>query len=532
VNELWSWNIYSYTWKYEKVVSADSPSQREMHSAGVVDGNIFIFGGRSRNAAPATGNTVYSDFWRLNVEPFLEFNQTFRPATPQPIAEGVRSPFPLHLIPGAVDPYHQVGGENEGVSSARFGPCMRDLMIEVELTHSCVNQLRLSLLGPGPSTGSPNFHPHSSEYEVLLFDSTHWINTTACARGSFDFLFSETGSLSTTTCCQTPEQRYSFKPDGRLYEYLGGTPFANWTLVIEDMSIDGQVGELVSWTLTYLTEPCNRQYSWTQLQPTNPSQDLPPARYSSNMIVYQDSVFLFGGRGQGDDILTDLYRYDLQTNTWASLFPVHFNIPFGTASMVGMNLALSRWGLIRFGGYIRLPSFANGQTYVNDVFLMDPVTLQWKVVEVETSSQFPSGRYLSGSVFLPSHSFNWRTQFSYRALFDQRLTSTGANFGASLMDSLLVFGGDNGAAGSFVDGSSGGMLNDMWQLRFGNWSLGSNRKRQDEYVERQCQWRRTISGRESSARQNLCAAPNVGSVCDLRDLIMLAWCNNQNQTVT
>lgn len=501
-----------------------------MHSASVVNGNMYVFGGRSRGQYPATTNTVYDDFWRLNIEPYLEFTENYLPIQHEVIQEGIRNTYRLNLIDGSSDPYHQVGGDND-VYSSRFGPCLRDVIIEVELSHSCVNQLRISLQGPGPSTGSPNFHPHSFEYEVLLFDSSHRVNTTACAKGSFSFVFSEEGDVSTTTCCQYA-QKYNFRPDGRLYEYLGVTPFANWTLIIEDMKIDGQVGKLISWKIKYITEPCNRQYSWTKLAPANLPQDLPPARYSSNMIVYQQSIFLFGGRGTGDNILTDLYRYDVVNNRWATLFPVNFNIPFGTASMVGMNLALTRWGLIRFGGYVRLPSFANGNTYVNDVFIMDPITLQWKVVEIEKNSYYPAGRYLSGSVFLPYTAFKWRTQFTYRALFDQRLTSTGANFGSSLIDSLLVFGGDNGATGSFVDGSTGGMLNDMWQLRFGNWSLSSNRKRQDEYILKQCEWRKTISGRNPSAKHNLCAPPNAGANCDLRDMILLAWCNNsENQTV-
>jgi hypothetical protein len=554
VDELWSWNIYSYTWKYEHVVSSNNPARREMHSAGVLDGNLFIFGGRSRGTYPSTDNTVYADFWRLNIEPLLSFNHTYLPSSAvsggEAIAEGVRNRYPLSLLSDSngnpsADPYQQVGGDND-VFSSRYGPCLRDLVIEVEVSHPCVNQLRLSLQGPGPSTGSPNFHPHSFDYEVLLFDSTHRVNTTACARGTFQFLFSDSdtdessssgssGSAEATTSCCHTAGRHRFRPDGRLSEYLGGTPFANWTLLVEDMEIDGQAGQLLSWQIRYITEPCNRQYSWTLVSPTNPPQDLPPARYSSNMIVYEQSIFLFGGRGSGDQILTDLYRYDLHSNRWATLFPMNFNIPFGTASMVGMNLALSRWGLIRFGGYIRLPSLAGGKskgTYVNDVFLMDPVTLQWTVVAIEQSSQYPAGRYLSGSVFLPSSAFQWKTQFSYRALFDQRLTSTGANFGSSLIDSLLIFGGDNGATGSFVDGSTGGMLNDMWQLRLGNWSLSSERMKQDAYVTKHCQWRKTISGRDPSAKQNLCAPPNAGSVCDLRDMILLAWCgNNDNQTV-
>jgi hypothetical protein len=393
-----------------------------------------------------------------------------------------------------------------------------------------VSQVRLSLLGPGASTGSPNYHPHSNDYEVLIFDHTHRVNDTACARGNFTFLFDEDGTEDPVTCCKT-DGTHHFRPDGRLYEYAGASPFAEWTLVFEDMSIDGQRGELLSWTIEYSIEPCNRAFTWTEMTPTNPVDELPVKRYQANLLVYESNVFLFGGRGDGDKILTDLYRFDVGSNTWTMLTPVNFDIPFGSASMVGMNLALTKWGLIRFGGYIRLPSLVGNaaNTYVNDAFIMDPISLRWKLVEVESSetSLQPAGRYLSGIVFIPAGQMRWRKDFSYRILFDRRMKSTHANFAASLTDSLLIFGGHNGATGSLDDGSTGGMLNDMWQLRLGNWSLASNREAKNLYVDRYCAWR--TSG--TSALEDLCLSNTVGSQCELRDLMLLAWCKGSNQTM-
>ena len=57
--------------------------------------------------------------------------------------------------------------------------------------------------------------------------------------------------------------------------------------------------------------------------------------------------------------LFDLYRYDTTTATWTSLTPVGFDFPFDTASLQGSNLVLSRWGLIRYGGYVRQPYMAS-----------------------------------------------------------------------------------------------------------------------------------------------------------------------------
>lgn len=389
----------------------------------------------------------------------------------------------------------------------------------------------MSILGPGSSTGSPNYNPHSSDDEVLLFDNTHQVNNTGCARGSFKFIFDEDGEEIPVDCCHTDGEHH-FRSDGRLYEFVGANPFVEWTLVVEDMSIDGQGGELLSWNIEYAIQPCNRQYTWTAINATNTEDELPVKRYQANMLVYESSLFVFGGRGDGDKILTDLYRYDVPSNTWTTLTPVNFDIPFGSASMVGMNLALTKWGLIRFGGYIRLPSLVgnNMNTYVNDVYIMDPISLRWKLVEVEDtgSSPQPAGRYLSGIVFIPSGQMRWRKDFSYRILFDQRKKSTHANFAASRVDSLLIFGGHNGATGSLDDGSTGGMLNDMWQLRFGNWSLQSNRDAKNEYVDLYCKWR--VAG--SSAVENYCLSDVVDTECELRDLILLSWCNSENQTMS
>ena len=402
--------------------------------------------------------------------------------------------------------------------------------MQVEFVHPCVSQVRMSLLGPGPSSGSPNYHPHSSDEEVLLFDHTHQVNDTACARGNFTFVFDEDGTEDPLGCCDR-DGLHHFRPDGRLYEYAGASPFVDWTLVVEDMSIDGQHGELLGWTIEYSVEPCNRNYSWTEITPSNPTSELPAKRYQANMVVYESSIFVFGGRGDGDKILTDLYRYDTSSNTWTTLTPVSFDIPFGSASMVGMNLALTKWGLLRFGGYVRLPSLVGNRmnTYVNDVFIMDPISLRWKLVEVDSSetSLQPAGRYLSGVVFIPAGQMRWRRHFSYRSLFDQRVKSTHANFAGSLIDSLLVFGGHNGATGSLDDGSTGGMLNDMWQLRLSNWSLTSNREAKNAYVERYCAWRLS----DSSSTSNLCMSHTVGSRCELRELILLSWCQGNNQTM-
>jgi len=110
---------------------------------------------------------------------------------------------------------------------------------------------------------------------------------------------------------------------------------------------------------------------------------------------------------------------------------------------------LTAWGLIRYGGYYRLPNQPmQYKHYVSDAFLLDPVTLRWKLIEVtawpEYDSNFgddmPNERYLSAAVFLSSSIIKWKRNFGYRALYDDYVRSTHANYINGEADSILIMG--------------------------------------------------------------------------------------------
>ena len=119
--------------------------------------------------------------------------------------------------------------------------------------------------------------------------------------------------------------------------------------------------------------------------------------------------------------------------------------------------------------YFRQPyQSTNGLNYDDSVYLMDVDTLRWqrlaalpwpdalRQADGSSGKAVPPGRYLSGMVFVSMNALSWKRTWTYRALFDQLLGSTHANFLSSMSDSLLVYGGFNGATGSMEDGSSGG----------------------------------------------------------------------------
>ena len=194
VSELWALDIFTYQWvnfdiatSTPKGANAQIPPPREQHTAAVVpaDNNIYIFGGRSRlfaldsNGEPIMAehsDKVFGDFFRLDVPGSKPLTLAWPPLQS-------RADSPLQIIPASrvfvtVNGSVFAGSEGQGVS-ARSGECIEKVTVRVVITHPCFNQLRISLMGPGPQTGSPNFHSAAAAHEVLLYNQRK-TNGTGC----------------------------------------------------------------------------------------------------------------------------------------------------------------------------------------------------------------------------------------------------------------------------------------------------------------------------------------------------------------
>ena len=104
----------------------DGPTAREQHSAGVLDGYIYIFGGKSRGAFPSTADRVYNDFWRLNIEHPVVADQSWYPNSTEVLEEGRRNNYVMDLT-DTLDPYSR----SYDHTSSRTGSCMTDVVITV-----------------------------------------------------------------------------------------------------------------------------------------------------------------------------------------------------------------------------------------------------------------------------------------------------------------------------------------------------------------------------------------------------------------
>lgn len=378
-------------------------------------------------------------------------------------------------------------------------------------------------------------------------------NVSTCIEGNFTLVFDDSFNQASEACCSGSSAKTNvnhLRPDGSLSEFAGASMNEEWTLALQDMQSDQFRGVLYSWSIEFVSADCVPKYLWTPVAATaGPGSALPVARYQGRGLAYDRSFFLWGGRDSNDLPLTDIYRFDTNTSTWTTLNPVNFQLAFEQSNSVGSSFLLTSWGLLRFGGYFRNARMTSSmQIYNNDVFVMDPVTMRWRLVEVQPWNgqssvlpgtrdsifgvTMPAIRYLAATAFVPSCALHWRmtpSLFSYRMLYDRPVSSIRSNYAGALADSVVVLGGFNGAPGSIPDGSTGGMLNDMWILRLSNWSTSGSRDAQNMYMRNSCLWRNATVAQQ--ALQLGCLSQTAMANCELRDVLMLAWCAGTNQTM-
>ena len=519
VNELWTLDINTFEWELIHPNSTTTPAPREQHTANVLEGDLFIFGGKSFNySAESSGEAVFGDFWRLQVQ----HNSTY---TFYGSGAGVNIPDTKPLL-------LQANNSIDGSNSATSGLCVNDVQVNVTLYHPCAAQLYVAIRGPGPSVGSQNYHPPHSLFDVVLFNQ--WkTNGTGCVGGPINFIFNDSSLRNTYDCCPQQYNGY-YRPDGPLSSFIGVSPFSEWYLVVQDMVADGFNGSLVNWSLSISVAPCRKAYTWSQVSVPGNSL-IPPPRFQGSSIAIASSLFLFGGQTANGSTLYDLWRFDLSTSQWIQLVPMKFDSLSATLAY-GMSAVLTPIGLLEFGGYSASTLTSLGQTspqpYSGSLINVDPYTGARTTMassQSTSSSAPPPPRYLSAAAFIPSNKVGWRTQFPPAAYFNRSQSSTHTNLLGSIIDSVIIFGGDNGATGIVYDGSSGGLLGDTWMFRLANSSAPNGRANTFALSQKVCGWRlRSPFGKSSLFGS---CFGNATSSCDFNTLLIAAWCLGEYQAI-
>lgn len=515
VSELWTLDIHSYEWQLVHTHANSTPSAREQHSSFELNGNLYIYGGKSFNGS-SNGPVIYGDLWKLNVpqNSSITYSQILRQVIPDD----------ERLISSITAT--TVRNDTTNSTSAREGQCVVDMSVNVVLSHSCANQLRISLIGPGPSSSSPNYHSPQSSVEAILF-SQGSTNGSGCVAGLHNFTFRDDAMKNTFDCCP---QSYTgeFRPETHLSSFMRSSPYADWKLIVQDMVRDKQSGSLVSWSLQLVTFPCSTEYTWNEVKVRG---SIPPERHQAKVIVANASVFVYGGIGITGAMLNDLWRFDSTSLGWTQLTLSNGSSSINTAAY-GQSMVIVPNGVLLYGGYssglLQWNEEGSEQDKYGSKVVLVNILSRFRSV-LNTSAISPAMRYLTSTVYIPSSAIRWKNPFSHSHIYDGQLDSSHTNYAGSIIDSLLVFGGDNGmSGGSRINESTGGLLNDMWMVRLSELSTLKSKEEQHQLHIRLCSWRRSVS---ASAFGSTSCFGQTFSNCEFTTLLKLAWCNGEYQTI-
>lgn len=538
-NELWRFDLHTKTWMEVtsgSYTSAFVPPAREKHSMVVVENRLLVFGGKTGDADDTKASL--NDLWELSITSSsskttasLQNLETFLPL------KGGKELFTIGNVANPPD------------------MCVASLKVQLRVTHSCSQTLRIQLLGPGPST-----FPQRQQTDTFPVNSqgaaSTWSNENGFATGgkretattvsarSFPVTLLRPNMFSASKPCVSGTQSLVFQSVGG--QFSGDNTTGNtlplealsvfhqfaasggWTLSVSDTLADGNEGTLESWDISFVLAPCVTQFTWRQLIATAGVTGSPPSpRYQHAAIMYKSSMFVYGGRsGANGNELNDLYRLDYSSATGGAIQWTQL-ISITTARTTtderhfynGRSTLVAPYDLLSVGKGLRSPrrnsGFAHHYTsglYVGKKSVTDP-RKGWQrvlVTSVDEDGTVPVPRYWSASAFVPATSAS---------------LSGGAGVGAA-RPCLFIFGGQDDTA----------LMDDFWQL-----GLDSEAERMSsEHIRARrqevCDWR--LANAVYQQKWSLSCGATVAMVsqslaseCDLDALLLFAWCGGFHQSV-
>jgi len=487
--ELWRYDPVTTTWEHVTILGVQ-PIAREQHSASVVEGKMYVFGGLTESQ----GRPYLNDLWHL--DPGTQSTYTSATGKTGLILEGVNNFFTAS-VPVASD------------------QCIANMQVEVTINHPCSRQLKVFLWGPGPNTHDAYIPPPNHKgFSIKLFESRDG-TFSGCGKNLINTVFDDSAPRLLGDCCPSPFTG-RFKPEDRLYSFYHLPARGPWSLQVLDDTVDGRNGSVVNWTLSFTLERCTPTYTWTRINTTN----TPPARYQHSAIAVDTSLFIMGGRG--DARFLDIWRIDLGTSrrAWVKLMPAStWSNPL---EFYGRGLALTPWGLMAYGGtstmvggYIKSSGGPNS-LYSNNVWIQDVVRERWSVVSTTTEGNelngHPSGRYQSPVAFVPQASRAEGGEWSF--------SSHGSMSSLNNM-SMLIFGGHDGLR----------CLDDLWELRLDAYNgLQDLESKHDD----SCKWRLLTNGTAYNTWMATCMTNTPSKykgTCRPQDILIQAYCREQYQSI-
>ena len=575
-NDLWNLDLVTGVWSHAlENGNAPGPVAREGHTAHrMEDGTMLVFGGKTVEPGDKGGdggvNYFLGDLWELDVGRSSDHvvqggGGTDGGALPVTIEEGVTQYFTVNATLAS-------GTLGSAGAVSRGDLCIETVKVNVEWDHGCVNDLEISLYGPGPRTGDRNWHSQTRGDKVQLLNYLHGEDSCGGAPAAPAVTtFTDDGDRPVNGAhSKRGDATYTgeFRPVDSLGGRFGGAVAdGEWTLEVYDSKVDGVAGTLHDWSLDFVMSPCESVVAWTDLTTrscaktsfdeddgsdggvvwdgcTAAGKDAvvggsaspvagPVPRWMHASVAVKNELFVLGGYNGGR--LADVFRYDKTGGRWTELKGT-----VAQPSWIGRSAGLTRWGLVAFGGMNSDAEFnLEGRVWHYDMGLR-----AWNVLG-DTAEQ--------GGGEKDVDPLKWRASGKVKSVANPRVRENAPQ--QHYMATVALVGDDKGAGSSGLilgedsepqflhfGGDYGGARNkygkDLRSLKLRSMAAVENDEEVELLRSEVCDWRLAPGTTAWNLWNDSCGSGGgigVGAAkdCTLEEVLIRAWCEGGNgfQTV-
>lgn len=536
-NELWHYDpltsmFFQLGWNLEESKEEEMspwPWGREQHSmTALPNGHLVLIGGISSSndeyEIEEKAHVLLNDVWTMRnphrTIPSMVFNSSSNDL--------------VDLLPGHVtDHVMPISLRDDDVHRASIGEeeqmCIHNIRVKLSIDRICTNAIQyIKLTAPGTAAQrvADHYALQSRDYETKIFVSREECAEKKCQESSLDLLLSDDAEEWVLSYASIHSG--TFRPASSLVATFGGLPIdGEWKLTISmAQPVDYPEeyhGRLFYWELQIDAKPCAVDRPRWQKLPSPPS-DFSPRRLHTAVAV-ENSIFITGGYATRR--LSDMWRFDFDTNTWTDLTDVTGVENGRYLPLYGQATLLGPFGLLAYGGMAKYGTRNQG----HDLFLLDLFEGDWVTVPIPQhdsarnnrrfNNGIPYGRYFTSIGMLNNVDSIYK---SYN------VDGTGAM--------ILAFGGDGALLHNTHADSSGFLANslfdDVWLLSPGGIGIRNSSKMNQQRTDHQCNWR-SIPGStafqiwESTCGIDATKGDRTGE-CRLESVLIAAWCRFQYQS--